>query len=66
MPVGVHVEEDVKDARVRVVVRVAPVAVVTAAVMVALPDEDNDEQRTKATMIKARRTWLLVPLEVWL
>ena len=66
MSVGVHSVKEAEHARVRVVVRVAPVAVVTAAVMVALPDEDNDEQRTKATMIKARRTWLLVPLEVWL
>ena len=66
MSVGVHSVKEAEHARVRVVVRVAPVAVVTDAVMVALPDEDNDEQRPKATMIKARRTWLLVPLEVWL
>ena len=49
MSVGVHVEEDVKDARVRVVLRVAPVAVVTAAVVVALPDVDKREQRTKGS-----------------
>ena len=66
MSVNVQVIRDAEHARVRVVVRVAPVAVVTAAVVVALPDDDDDERRTKATIIKARRTWLLVPLEVWL
>ena len=66
MSVNLQVIRDAEHARVRVVVRVAPVAVITAAVVVALSDGDEHERRTKATMIKARRTWLFVPLEVWL
>ena len=57
---------DKTDSRVRVVVSRGAIAIRAAAVVVALPDDDDDERRTKATIIKARRTWLLVPLEVWL
>ena len=44
MSVNVQVIRDAERVRVRVVVRVAPVAVVTAAVVVSLPDDDEHER----------------------